>query len=163
VAPDHFAHTVDSERATGQAQDLGVRIGERLTKRPEEYLAVRESRRELTPPNDSFDHFRDQIQAALDGGRIELIERMLVALAGVETAFYVRAAGERLPVVPDSRGTEADRTMAVQYVKFPLSIAAKAALATGNVELSLGVEHEAYRAEVVLSRDTRQSLVDDFA
>jgi hypothetical protein len=90
-------------------------------------------------------------------------EHMLVALAGVESAFYVRAAGERLPVVPDVRGTEVDRTMAVQYVKFPLSAAAKAALATGNVELSLGVEHEAYRAEVVLSRDTQQSLADDFA
>jgi len=90
-------------------------------------------------------------------------ERMLVALAGVETAFYVRAAGERLPVVPDTRGTESDRTMAVQYVKFPLSVAALAALRTGNVDLSLGVEHDAYRAEVVLSRDTQQSLADDFA
>ncbi|HEX3855051.1 MAG TPA: DUF3501 family protein [Polyangiaceae bacterium] len=93
----------------------------------------------------------------------EARERMLVALAGVESAFYVRAAGERLLVVPDTRGTEPDRTMAVQYVKFPLSVAAQAALATGNVELSLGVEHDAYRAEVVLSRDTQQSLADDFA
>ena len=93
----------------------------------------------------------------------EARERMLVALAGVESAFYVRAAGERLPVVPDTRGTEPDRTMAVQYVKFPLSAAAQAALATGNVELSLGVEHDAYRAEVVLSRDTQQSLADDFS
>ena len=90
-------------------------------------------------------------------------ERMLVALAGVETAFYIRAAGERLPVVPDMRGTEADRTIAVQYVKFPLSTAAKAALATGNADLSLGVEHQAYRAEVVLSRLAQQSLADDFA
>ncbi|HEX7452494.1 MAG TPA: DUF3501 family protein [Polyangiaceae bacterium] len=90
-------------------------------------------------------------------------ERMLVALAGVETAFYVRVAGERLPVVPDTRGTEPDRTMAVQYVKFPLSAAALAALRDGNVDLSLGVEHEAYRAEVVLRRDTQQSLADDFA
>jgi len=92
----------------------------------------------------------------------EARERMLVALAGVETAFYIRAAGERLAVVPDTRGTEADRTMAVQYVKFPLSIAAKAALATGNADLSLGVEHHAYRAEVVLSRLAQQSLADDF-
>src|SRR5882724_11368086 len=88
-------------------------------------------------------------------------ERMLVALAGVESAFYLRAAGERLPVVPDARGTEPDRTIAVQYVKFPLSTAAEAALRTGNVELSLGVEHDAYRAEVVLSKETRQSLSDD--
>jgi hypothetical protein len=90
-------------------------------------------------------------------------ERMLVALAGVESAFYVRAAGERMAVVPDSRGTEPGRTMAVQYVKFPLTPSARAALRTGQVELSLGVEHDAYRAEVVLSRDVLQSLVDDFS
>ncbi len=92
----------------------------------------------------------------------ELRERMLVALAGVESGFYVRIAGERLPVTPDLRGTEPERTMAVQYVKFALSEAAERALRTGNVELSLGVEHEAYRAEVVLTHTTVQSLRDDF-
>ena len=75
----------------------------------------------------------------------------------------MRIAGERLPVTPDLRGTDASRTMAVQYVKFPLSEAAESALRAGNVELSLGVEHEAYRAEVVLSDATVQSLRDDFA
>jgi len=90
-------------------------------------------------------------------------ERMLVALAGVESAFYVRIAGERLPVTPDLRGTDSSRTMAVQYVKFPLSAAAEAALRAGNVELSLSVEHDAYRAEVVLTEATVQSLRDDLA
>lgn len=93
----------------------------------------------------------------------ELRERMLVALAGVERAFYVRVGGERLPVTPDLRGTDASRTMAVQYVKFPLSEAADNALRAGNVEVSLGVEHDAYRAEVVLGADTVRSLRDDLA
>jgi len=92
----------------------------------------------------------------------ELRDRMLVALAGVETAFYVRIAGERLPVTPDLRGVDPSRTMAVQYVKFALSEAADSALRAGNVELSLGVEHDAYRAEVVLTQATVQSLRDDF-
>lgn len=92
----------------------------------------------------------------------DLRERMLVALAGVESAFYVRIAGERLPVTPDLRGTDASRTMAVQYVKFALSASAEAALRAGNGEVSLGVEHDAYRAEVVLSPATVQSLRDDF-
>jgi|SRR5450432_1070483 len=92
----------------------------------------------------------------------ELRERMLVALAGVETAFYVRVAGERLAVVGDTRGTDSTQTMAVQYVKFPLSQAAESALRAG-AELSLGVEHPAYRAEVVLSREVSLSLRDDFA
>jgi hypothetical protein len=91
----------------------------------------------------------------------ELRERMLVALAGVETAFYVRVAGERQPVTPDLRGTDPTRTMAVQYVKFPLSDAAYEALRAGNGELSLGVEHDAYRAEVVLGPATLESLRED--
>jgi hypothetical protein len=91
----------------------------------------------------------------------ELRERMLLALAGVESAFYVRVAGERLAVTPDLRGTEPERTMAVQYVKFALSEAAENALREAKVELSLGVEHEAYRAEVVLAAATVDSLRDD--
>jgi len=92
----------------------------------------------------------------------ELRERMLVALVGVESAFYVRIAGERLPVTPDLRGVDPGRTMAVQYVKFVLSEGAEMALRESNVELSLGVEHDAYRAEVVLNPLTVQSLRDDF-
>ena len=84
----------------------------------------------------------------------ELRERMLVALVGVESAFYVRIAGERLPVTPRRSG--------VQYVKFVLSEGAEMALRESNVELSLGVEHDAYRAEVVLNPLTVQSLRDDF-
>ncbi len=91
-----------------------------------------------------------------------LRERMLVALAGVETAFYVRVAGERLSVTPDLRGTDQTRTMAVQYVKFPLSDAALGALREDLREVSLGVEHAAYCAEVVLSRATVASLREDF-
>ncbi len=90
-------------------------------------------------------------------------ERMLSALAGVETAFFVRVAGERLAVLPDTRGTETDRTIAVQYVKFPLTASAEAALRSGETDISLGVEHDAYRVEIVLSRATLSSLSDDFA
>jgi hypothetical protein len=89
-------------------------------------------------------------------------ERMLIALAGVEDAFYVAAGGERVPVIPDRRGTEPDRTMAVQYVKFPLSASVEQALKSGNAPFSVGVEHPAYRAEVVLPPETVASLRDDF-
>jgi len=89
-------------------------------------------------------------------------DHMLVALAGVESAFFMRVKGERLPVVGDMRGTEPDRTMAVQYVKFPLTVAAEQALRAGEKDVSLGVDHPEYRAEVVLSAGTLQSLIDDF-
>jgi hypothetical protein len=88
-------------------------------------------------------------------------ERMLVALAGVEDDFYLAAGDERLAVIPDRRGTEPERTMAVQYVRFPLSSAAEAALRTGSSALRLGVEHPAYRAEVALAAETLASLRDD--
>jgi hypothetical protein len=52
--------------------------------------------------------------------------------------------------------------MAVQYVKFPLSPAAEASLRSGSGELRLGVDHPAYRAEVVLPPETVASLRDDF-
>ncbi len=88
-------------------------------------------------------------------------ERMLAELVGVEDDFYLLAGEERLAVIPDRRGTEPTLTMAVQYVKFPLSSAAEAALREGSSALRLGVDHPAYRAEVTLSSETVASLRDD--
>lgn len=88
-------------------------------------------------------------------------ERMLVALAGIEDDFYVAFGAERLPVVPDHRGTDPTRTMAVQYVKFPLSAAARAALAEKRGPVAIGVDHPRYRAEAPLSQATLASLADD--
>lgn len=90
-------------------------------------------------------------------------ERMLVALAGVESAFYLLAGDERLAVLPDRRAADPERTMAVQYVRFPLSAAAEAALRAGNATFKLGVAHPAYRAEVALGPATLASLRDDLA
>jgi hypothetical protein len=89
-------------------------------------------------------------------------ERMLVALAGVEDDFYVVAGDERCAVSPDRRGTDASRTMAVQYVKFPLGPAALAAVREARGPVLIGVAHPAYTAEVELTRETLKSLRDDF-
>ncbi len=89
-------------------------------------------------------------------------ERMLVALAGVEDDFFVEAAGARSAVIPDTRGTEPSRTMAVQYIKFPLGEAALAAVRAKRGPVLLGVDHPAYRATTTLSDATLASLADDF-
>ena len=89
-------------------------------------------------------------------------ERMLVALAGIEDKFRLRVGHELLPVVPDQRGSDHDRTMAVQYVKFPLTKTALAALQAGNVAVALEVEHPQYSASSPLTPATLQSLRDDF-
>jgi len=88
-------------------------------------------------------------------------ERMLVALAGVEDDFYLEAGGERLSVIPDARGTDPSRTMAVQYVKFPLGEAARAAVQGRRGPVRIGVDHPAYRSVTTLSDATLASLADD--
>jgi hypothetical protein len=90
-------------------------------------------------------------------------ERMLVALAGVEDKFRLRVGSELLAVTPDPRATDPERTMAVHYLKVPLSPSAHAALTGGNEHVALEVAHEAYNAIAPLSAATLQSLRDDFA
>jgi hypothetical protein len=89
-------------------------------------------------------------------------ERMLVALAGIEDDFYVEAGGERAAVTPDRRGTDTSRTMAVQYVKFSLGEAARAAISTKRGPVVLGVAHPEYSATTALPEATLASLADDF-
>jgi hypothetical protein len=89
-------------------------------------------------------------------------ERMLVALAGLEDKFRLRVGDELLPATPDERGSDRERTMAVHYVKFPLTDSALAAFKSGAA-VALEVAHPAYTASVQLSPETLQSLRDDFA
>jgi hypothetical protein len=90
-------------------------------------------------------------------------ERMLAALAGLEDKFRLRVGEELVPVIPDPRGTEPDRTMAVHYIKFPLTDSAFAAFMSGSAAVSLEVEHPAYSAVAELSAMTLLSLREDFA
>lgn len=89
-------------------------------------------------------------------------ERMLTALAGLEDRFVLWVGQERLPVIPDSRGTDDSRTMAVHYLKFPLTESAFAAFSSGDTPVALEVEHPAYSARTELPLATLKSLRDDF-
>ena len=90
-------------------------------------------------------------------------ERMLTALAGLEDRFQLRVGDAVIPVIPDSRGTDPTRTMAVHYLKFPMTEAAFAAFRGGAVPVALEVEHAAYTARAELPPATLKSLRDDFA
>jgi hypothetical protein len=98
----------------------------------------------------------------IEYGEKEERDRMLTALAGVEGRFYLAVDGERQPGTPDPRGTDPTRTMAVQYVKVPLSAAAEAALRAQRGTIVFGVDHGAYRAEAALPPATLASLAADF-
>jgi hypothetical protein len=89
-------------------------------------------------------------------------ERRLRALVGLEDKFFVEVGSERFSNVPDQRGTDSTQTMAVHYVKFPLSEAAVNALKAGSASIKLGVDHPDYRAVADLSPATVASLRDDF-
>jgi hypothetical protein len=89
-------------------------------------------------------------------------ERMLTELRGLETSFFLEAAGERARLIPDERGSDPTRTMAVHYVKFVLPERVEHAIRTLSAEVVLGVEHPAYRAETRLSPVTMRSLQADF-
>jgi hypothetical protein len=90
-------------------------------------------------------------------------ERMLAALAGLEDRFRLRVGDALISVIPDSRGTDPTRTMAVHYLKFPMTEAAFTAFRDGSAKVSLEVAHPAYTASTELSAATLQSLRDDFA
>jgi hypothetical protein len=90
-------------------------------------------------------------------------ERMLTALAGLEDKFRLRVGDALVSVIPDSRGTDPTRTMAVHYLKLPMTEATFAAFRDGSAPVSLEVAHPAYSASTELSAATLKSLRDDFA
>lgn len=89
-------------------------------------------------------------------------ETMLTKLAGLEIAFYLVSGGERAELVPDHRGTDLTRTMAVHYVKFRLTPGGEQAIRSAEGPVTLGVDHPEYRAETLLSAETLRSLAADF-
>lgn len=90
-------------------------------------------------------------------------ERMLTALAGLEDRFRLRVGEALVSVVPDLRGTDTTRTIAVHYLKFPMTEAVFAAFRDGSVPVALEVAHPAYTASTELPAATLKSLRDDFA
>lgn len=89
-------------------------------------------------------------------------ERMLVSLAGLEDKFRLRVGQELLPATPDPRASDPERTMAVHYLKIPLSASAFAGLVGGSEPTALEVAHASYSASAQLAPATLHSLRDDF-
>ncbi len=62
------------------------------------------------------------------------------------------------------RGRSTDeRISAVQYLRFPLVPAVKAALLTPDTPLAVEIDHPSYRHRVACSEALRQSLANDYA
>jgi hypothetical protein len=97
---------------------------------------------ELPPDADSYVALRDLV--GLD-------EHVLLHLG----PHALRAAFE------PGRSTD-DKISAVQYLRFPLSAEAKAALAVANTPIAMEIDHPNYRHRVACSDDLRASLAADY-
>jgi len=84
-------------------------------------------------------------------------------LVGLDEHVFLRAGDETVRAIFDPKQMEEDRISAVQYVRFPLGAAARAALADPASEAWLGIDHPNYAAEVAMPAATRASLLEDLA
>ena len=76
---------------------------------------------------------------------------------------WLQVDGLRVPARFESGHSKEEKMAAVHYVRFALPEAARAALGEAAADVRVIVEHPHYRAEAVLSAETRRSLREDLA
>lgn len=84
-------------------------------------------------------------------------------LVGLDEHVALHVGPHRLAAVFEPGRAEADRISAVQYVRFPLSAEAKAALAESSTAVALEIDHPRYRHRVDGLDGLRASLAGDYA
>jgi len=92
-------------------------------------------------------------------------KQALAQLKGFEKAVWVQVGGlaKIHPIANEDLDRETEvKTSAVHFLRFELTPEMVAAAQTG-APIRAGVDHPAYRAEVLLSRETAESLVSDLA
>jgi len=89
-------------------------------------------------------------------------DAFLVTARGIERCFSIEAGGERCSGAVREDRLLSDRASAVIYLSFPLSEAARAAIATAG-PVVLRVDHPAYVAAVPLGPVLMRSLAEDLA
>ena len=171
------------ERVIAHKRNRMVQLGPNVTLQFEDELTMRYQVQEMLRLERIFEG--EGIQGELDaynplvpdGGNWKatmLIEypdvgerqRMLARLKGVEDRVWVRVEGcEKVHAIADEdlERENDEKTSAVHFLRFELSDEMRKALKYG-VGLAMGVDHEAYRAELAeVPVATRASLTGDFA
>ena len=89
-------------------------------------------------------------------------QRMLGMLGGIEDRVWMEVAGERAYAVADEDldRTTHDKTSAVHFLRFELPAGLCGALGDGAT-MRFGIEHDEYRHDCVLSKESRAALVAD--
>jgi hypothetical protein len=84
----------------------------------------------------------------------------LLQFLGVDEAVFFTVGSYKIQARFEEDRSKEDKISAVQYVRFPFSADALAALA-GGAEATLSIEHPNYQARVRLEAETRESLLAD--
>jgi Protein of unknown function (DUF3501) len=83
-------------------------------------------------------------------------------LVGLDEHVVLHVGSHDLRATFEPGRAEADRISAVQYVRFPLDDAARAALRTPGTPIALEIDHPAYRHRVACPEALRGSLAHDY-
>jgi hypothetical protein len=83
-------------------------------------------------------------------------------LVGLDEHVVLHVGSHALRAAFEEGRSTADKISAVQYIRFPIDAAAKAALATAGTPLVLEIDHPRYQHRVPLGDDTRASLAHDY-
>ena len=89
------------------------------------------------------------------------LRRTLEAMVGLQHHVWVLVGPERARAAFDEGQFTDDKLAAVQYLKFPLSDAARALIAQPGADLRVAIDHPAYQHEARLSEATRAELASD--
>jgi hypothetical protein len=84
----------------------------------------------------------------------------LLKFLGVDEAVYFKVGSHSIHGKFEAGHSKEDKISAVQYVKFPFSEEARAALMKGE-EAALVIDHPNYQARAVIDSRMRESLVED--
>jgi len=84
-------------------------------------------------------------------------------LVGLDEQVLLHIGPHAIRAAFEPGRSTADRISAVQYVRFPLNVEARAALSTPGTPLLVEVDHPMYRHRVECSEELRVSLAADYA
>jgi hypothetical protein len=83
-------------------------------------------------------------------------------LVGLDEHVFLRVGPHTLRAAFEAGRSTEEKISAVQYVRFPLSPEARAALETPGTPVVISIDHPNYTHDVTASDETRASLANDY-
>ncbi len=93
----------------------------------------------------------------------EHIKERLGELVGLDEHVVLHIGPHAIRAAFEQGRAQDDRISAVQYMRFPMTAEARAALMTPGTPLRIVIDHPNYRYDVACSEELRASLAGDYA